>query len=110
MKYLYHHESQKGVALIIALSVLAACSILLIAILADVEGELKMSGIDRNSERALKIAEAGVQIARGTFMKDYLYENLTTTQEPASVDGFVQGGYFLASLRARPQQVMGIEL
>ena len=98
MKYSYHQTSQHGVALIVALFVLVILSILLIAVLADVQGELKMSGIDRNSERALKIAESGVQIARGTFMRDLLYENLTTTQELASVDGFAHGGYFFASL------------
>ena len=60
----------RGVALIVALFVLAIMSTILIVVLADVQTELKMSGIARNSERALKIAEAGVNIARASFLQE----------------------------------------
>jgi hypothetical protein len=92
------HDQPRGVALVVAIFVLAVMSIILVAVMADVQSELKMSGVERNSERALKIAEAGVQIARATFMREDLFQNLTSTQSIASVDGFFQGGYFFASL------------
>ena len=98
MKYYSHqcrtdnHQSQKGVALVAALFVLMVLTILVIAVLADVQGELKMSGTDRNSEKALKLAELGVQIARATILQG------TISGELASVDGFADGGYFFTSL------------
>ena len=91
-------DQSRGVALVVALVILVVFSILLIALFADVQTEVKMSGMERNSERALKLAEAGVQIARATFLQDELYANLTSTRELASVDGFMQGGYFFTSL------------
>lgn len=88
----------KGVALVTALFVIAIFSFLLAAILADVEGELKMSGVERNSERALKIAEAGVQIARSSVGGDATFLNLTGSLPLIHVDGFINGGYFFTTL------------
>ena len=91
-------EQSRGVALIIALVILVVFSTLLLAMLTDVKTEVQMSGIERNSERALKLAEAGVHIARATFLQDELYMNVTTTRPLVSVDGFMNGGYFVTSL------------
>ena len=86
------HQSQKGVALVTALFVLAILSIISVAVLIEVQDEVKMSGIARNSERALKLAETGVQITRA------MIEQGAIGEEIASVDGFSGGGYFLASV------------
>jgi hypothetical protein len=86
------HQSQQGVALIAALFILVILSIIVIAVLADVQGEIRMSGIARNSERALKLAETGVQVARATIAQGAVSSAI------ASVDGFVDGGYFFTSL------------
>ncbi|MDY0093584.1 MAG: hypothetical protein RBT80_12870 [Candidatus Vecturithrix sp.] len=85
-------QPQAGVALVAALFVLVVLSTLVIAVLADVQGELRMSAVERNSERALKLAELGVQIARGTILQGEL------SGELASVDGFASGGYFFTTL------------
>lgn len=90
--YRHHRRSERGVALIVALFVLLILSILAIAIFSDVQGELKMAGIERNSERALKLAELGVQLTRG------MVEQEGVSGEIASVDGFSQGGYFFATV------------
>lgn len=96
MKHLFRRhakqQQESGVALIAALFVLVVLSTLVIAVLADVQGELRMSAVDRNSERALKLAELGVQIARGTILQGDLAGEL------ASVDGFAEGGYFFTTL------------
>lgn len=91
-------DQERGVALIIALVILVVFSTLLLALLTDVKTEVQMSGIERNSERALKLAEAGIHIARATFLQDELYLNVTTTRPLISVDGFMNGGYFVTSL------------
>ena len=91
-------EQSRGVALVVALFVLAIISTILVVVLADVQSELKMSGVDQNSERALKLAEACANIARANFSVGGSAENLTTTQELASVDAFLQGGYCFAHL------------
>ncbi|GAK57419.1 Tfp pilus assembly protein PilX [Candidatus Vecturithrix granuli] len=94
MKHIFRQrsEQQAGVALVAALFVLVVLSTLVIAVLADVQGELRMSAVERNSERALKLAELGVQIARGTILQGELGGELS------SVDGFAQGGYFFTTL------------
>ena len=60
-------HNSRGVALLAALFVLMVMSILGIGMLANVDEDLKISKNHENSERALKIAEAGIQIARSTF-------------------------------------------
>ena len=87
-----HPRSRQGVALVVALFVVAILSTIVIAILADVRGELRMSGIDRNSEKALKLAELGVQVAQATILQGAVSGSL------ASVDGFAGGGYFFTSV------------
>ena len=85
-------QSQRGVALVVALFVLAILSIIAMAVFIDAQGEVKRSGVARNSEKALKLAETGVQLARA------MVEQEGVSGEVASVDGFSQGGYFLASV------------
>ncbi|MCP4402614.1 MAG: hypothetical protein GY801_35580 [bacterium] len=85
-------DAQQGVALIVALSVLAILSIIVLAIFNDATSELRRSGIARNSERALKLAETGVQVARAMLEEGGVGGSLS------SVDGFSDGGYFFASM------------
>ncbi len=96
-KHFYHyqpnrHQSQGGVALVAALFVLMILSVLVVAVLADVQGELRMSAVARNSERALKLAELGVKLAQATVQHGAVSGSL------ASVDGFADGGYFFTSM------------
>ncbi|MBD3306217.1 hypothetical protein GF339_07495 [candidate division KSB3 bacterium] len=85
-------QAQRGVALIAALFVLVIMSVIVIAVLADVKGEMDMSALARNSERALKLAETGIQVARATIQRGDI------SGEIASVDGFSEGGYFLTTV------------
>ena len=92
----YRHHS-RGVALLSALLVLFVMSILAIGMLSNVEEDIEMSKNEENSERALKIAEAGIQVARSSFF-DPSQKNITQTEEISSVDGYIHGGYFMAYL------------
>jgi len=92
-------QNSRGVALLLALFVLVIFSVLGMAMLSNVNQELKMSKNFENSERALKIAEAGVQIARSSFFDPALVAS-TGTKEVTSVDGFIMGGYFLTRLES----------
>ncbi|PIE31787.1 hypothetical protein CSA56_17330 [candidate division KSB3 bacterium] len=85
-------RSQQGVALLTALFVLAIMSMIAAAVLSLSLGETKMSGVSRNSEKALKLAELGVQVARATIQEGAVSGSL------ASVDGFADGGYFFTSM------------
>jgi len=98
MKCKYIRNSQ-GVALLAALFVLMVLSILGIGLLTSVDDELKMGKSVENSERALKIAEAGIQVARSTFF-DPAVKKIERTEEISSIDGFYRGGYFLAQLKS----------
>ncbi|GAK52986.1 Tfp pilus assembly protein PilX [Candidatus Moduliflexus flocculans] len=92
-------DHSRGVALLAALFVLMVMSILAIGMLANVDEDLKISKNYENSERALKIAENGIQIAREKFFDGGSYANLTDTTKPVtSVNGFINGGYFLTYL------------
>lgn len=96
MKSMRHSD---GVALLAALFVLMVLSILAIGLLMNVDDDLQMSKSVENSEMALKVAEAGIQIARSTFF-DPAVKQVKETEELASIDGFYMGGYFLAQLRS----------
>ena len=96
----YHNvRNSRGVALLAALFVLMILSILGIWLLFAVTDEQRLSKSAENAERALKIAEAGIQIARSTFADSGL-KNITSTMELSAVDGFYRGGYFLAQLQS----------
>ena len=84
MKYTYIRNSQ-GVALLAALFVLMVLSILGIGLLTNVDDEIKMNKSAENSEMALKVAEAGIQVARSTFF-DSTDKEITTTAELSSID------------------------
>lgn len=98
MRVRYIRNSQ-GVALLAALFVLMVLSILGIGLLTNVDDEIKLSKSTENSERALKIAETGIQVARATFF-DPTVKQVVRTEEISSVDGFYRGGYFLAQLES----------
>ena len=92
-------QNSRGVALLAALFVLMVMSILSIGMLANVDEDIKISKNLERSERALKIAESGLQIARATFFDPAEKElGLDETRELHSVNGFIHGGYFLAQL------------
>ncbi|PID58315.1 hypothetical protein CSB45_04410 [candidate division KSB3 bacterium] len=91
--------NSRGIALITALFVMMIMSILAIGLLTNVDDELKMSKSVENSERALEIAEAGVQIARSKFFNPSA-QIVNQTIELSSVDGFYRGGYFLTQLQS----------
>ena len=92
-------QNSSGVALLAALFVLMVMSILSIGMLANVDEDIKISKNQERSERALKVAEAGLQIARSTFF-DSAESNFSgdETRELHSVNGYIHGGYFLAQL------------
>jgi hypothetical protein len=98
MKYTYIRNSQ-GIALLAALFVLMVLSILGIGLLTNVDDEIKMNKSAENSEMALKVAEAGIQVARSTFF-DSSERDITTTAQLSSIDGFYRGGYFLAQMKS----------
>lgn len=98
MNYTIYRHS-RGVALLAALFVLFVLSILGIGLLMNVDDEIKLSKSMENSERALKVAEAGIQVARATFF-DPTVKQVLQTEEISSVDGFYRGGYFLAQLES----------
>lgn len=98
MRCKYIRNSQ-GVALLAALFVLMVLSILGIGLLTNVDDDLRMSKSVENSEKALKVAEAGIQMARSTFFDPGAVE-VIDTQELSSIDGFYRGGYFLAQLES----------
>ncbi len=85
-------RAQQGVALIVALFVLAILSIISLSIFIEAQGELKRSTTARNSEKALKLAETGVQIARAMLDEGGIEGSLS------SVDGYAMGGYFFTSM------------
>jgi hypothetical protein len=87
----------RGVALVTALFVLLVMTILGVGMLMNVYENLKISKNSENSERALKVAEAGVQIARASFF-DPKRPEIGMTQKLFSVDGFIHGGYFLTRM------------
>ncbi len=91
-------HNSRGVALLAALFVLMVMSILAIGMLSNVDEDLKISKNYENSERALKIAENGVQIARATFFDPSEAEMAIGTKLVSSVNGFLDGGYFLTYL------------
>ena len=92
-------HNSRGVALLAALFVLMVMSILAIGMLSNVDEDLKISKNYENSERALKIAEHGVQIARATFFDPAQKDIRPGEDQPVlSVNGFINGGYFLTYL------------
>jgi len=98
MRLNIRHNS-RGVALLAALFVLMVMSILAIGMLSNVDEDLKISKNFENSERALKIAEHGVQIARANFFDPFQKTiDIGADQPVQSVNGFINGGYFLTYL------------
>lgn len=92
-------NGSRGVALLAALFVLMVMSILSIGLLSNVDEDLKISKNEEFSERALKIAETGIQVARSTFFDPSNITELNSGTLPVtSVNGFSQGGYFMAYL------------
>jgi hypothetical protein len=98
MRLRYIRNSQ-GVALLAALFVLMVLSILGIGLLTNVDDEIRMSKSAENSEMALKIAEAGIQVGRSTFVNPAVSQ-VTQTEEFSSIDGFYRGGYFLVQMKS----------
>ena len=71
-----------------------------IGLLMNVSDERRIEQSAENSEMALKVAEAGIQIARSTFFDPLAAQSATETTKLASIDGFYKGGYFLAQLES----------